>query len=380
MGLQTWHGVYRFRNIKVTAPDGTILWQGPPHVTSLGQDRPFVTQEPEKPPVEEAKVKEVAVVDVARPKAPASQGPLEEIARLIFEPMGFAFSPDGKKLAFTRWYVQLIVYDLVTGKEILNRPRGAKPVVGDQAHLSELVIGSRGEYVLAHSDQMIRVRDEAGDQVLRTFEPSPLGQFFRFLRYSKQGNWVVGRGPTQVGIWDLATGKQLRRYDFRLMDLDVHPNGKHLVTLSDDRMIGVVDAKTGSPIAGYPDVTKKVQRVRFTPDGNQIACWGGGQPGFFLIDPATGALVQAFQGHAAAVTDVAFFPNNRWVLSSSVDRTIKVWDRLTGAVLFEKSYADDVRRVGVAPDGRSVTVVIDKETFIYRWHNPPTATSKRKRQ
>ena len=30
VGLRFWNGAGRFRNIKVSAPDGTVLWEGPP--------------------------------------------------------------------------------------------------------------------------------------------------------------------------------------------------------------------------------------------------------------------------------------------------------------------------------------------------------------
>ncbi len=32
VGLRTWNSAYRFRNIKVTAPDGAILWEGLPEI------------------------------------------------------------------------------------------------------------------------------------------------------------------------------------------------------------------------------------------------------------------------------------------------------------------------------------------------------------
>ena len=32
VGLRTWRSAYRFKNIKVTAPDGSILWEGPPAI------------------------------------------------------------------------------------------------------------------------------------------------------------------------------------------------------------------------------------------------------------------------------------------------------------------------------------------------------------
>jgi hypothetical protein len=32
VGFATWHASYKFRNIRVTAPDGTGLWDGPPPI------------------------------------------------------------------------------------------------------------------------------------------------------------------------------------------------------------------------------------------------------------------------------------------------------------------------------------------------------------
>jgi serine/threonine protein kinase len=38
VGLGTWLSTFRFKNIKVTSPDGTVLWEGPPAIESSGPD------------------------------------------------------------------------------------------------------------------------------------------------------------------------------------------------------------------------------------------------------------------------------------------------------------------------------------------------------
>ncbi len=43
-GFRAWLAASRYRNIKVTAPDGKVLWQGPPQVTSPLPDRPAGTE------------------------------------------------------------------------------------------------------------------------------------------------------------------------------------------------------------------------------------------------------------------------------------------------------------------------------------------------
>ncbi len=36
--LRNWDSAVRFRNIKVTAPNGTVLWEGPPDLSDFRED------------------------------------------------------------------------------------------------------------------------------------------------------------------------------------------------------------------------------------------------------------------------------------------------------------------------------------------------------
>ena len=52
-----------------------------------------------------------------------------------------------------------------------------------------------------------------------------------------------------------------------------------------------------------------------------------------LWDAATGALLRTFEGHSDWVISVAFSPDGTRVLSGSVDDTLKLWDAATGELL-----------------------------------------------
>jgi hypothetical protein len=43
VGLRTWYSAYRFKHIKVTAPDGSVLWEGPPAIDLLAEFGPGFT-------------------------------------------------------------------------------------------------------------------------------------------------------------------------------------------------------------------------------------------------------------------------------------------------------------------------------------------------
>lgn len=61
------------------------------------------------------------------------------------------------------------------------------------------------------------------------------------------------------------------------------------------------------------------------------------------------------EGHAAAVTAVTVTPDGAWVVSGSVDRTVKVWELATGRVLATlEGHTGRVTAVAVTPDGTRV--------------------------
>jgi hypothetical protein len=309
--------------------------------------------------------------------APASDGkPLHEFGRAVVEPMSLSFSADGKKLLVSRWTDNVSIFDMETGDRLLDKLLYEKPVVGERRHITGAAFGPDGQMILAYADQMIRVRDRKAEK-LREMAPRPLGQVFHDLRYSAQGKWVVGRGATQVGFWSVATGKELKRVDIRAVALDLHPNGRNVVAVDADHVFHVWDAQSGAVAAEFPDASKKIDRVNFTPDGRFLLCWSTRESGVFLIAPGPGEPVQSFQGHAGNVTGAAAFPDRAWVATTSLDRTLRLWDGTTGEPIYEIPYAADAREVAVSPDGRTLVVVLSNEVIFYRVSALPGARRRR---
>ena len=97
--------------------------------------------------------------------------------------------------------------------------------------------------------------------------------------------------------------------------------------------------------------------MAFLPDGKQVVS-GSDDQTVRLWDAATGALLQTLEGHTGVVTSVAFSPNGKQVVSGSYNRTVRLWDAATGAPLQTlEGHTGSVTSVAFSPDGKLLRVL-----------------------
>lgn len=99
--------------------------------------------------------------------------------------------------------------------------------------------------------------------------------------------------------------------------------------------------------------TGDVFSVRFSPDGKQCASCGVDRT-IRLWDSVTGEVIRTLEGHEDAVNSLCFSPDGTRLVTGSEDMTARIWDSSTGQLLQTLPHRGPVLGVQFSPDGNMI--------------------------
>lgn len=308
------------------------------------------------------------------------------------------YSPDGKQLATIGNDGTVIIWNAVTGEELLRLPGTTEPI--DFVSTKRVAYSPDGRLLIACDRNQVKIYDPASGDLLKI-----LGGHLAdvtAIAISADGKLIASGGHDgSVMVWDSSSGDslvQLVGHTDAIEELTFSPDGKWLVTASNDATMKIWDVLTGDILQDYVDFTGVVLGVTFSPDGKRFAFSDGtihvwqfsldsaedqttilnhelftipsaGSDAFSpdgsklagvsgndikLWDVASGRELLTLTSHTGWVMGLAFSPDGKWLASTSLDGTVKIWSLLPGneMVTVSTPVAGFGTRVAYAPNGQ----------------------------
>jgi WD40 repeat protein len=276
-----------------------------------------------------------------------------------------AFAPDGKTLAVGS-YAAVHLYELPSGKELSSS--SAAPV-----RLANLAFSQTADTLASVTGTgTVHIWERSTGKELSRFETEGRGHMIASA-FSADGQTLATMRGGPIIVWDVATGK--KRYPIEEPQCFAFaPDGKTLITAADRDLqtVSLWDVSTGKRLrrlAG-PSVTPKPAEpdaiefplqhfFAYSPDGKTVAAGGNLHNKIYLWDVATGVCLRELP--AAPGAGLAFTADGRALMQYSPEG-ISMWEVATGKRRVTQGAADPIMLTSwsvigsLAPNGRALAV------------------------
>lgn len=157
-------------------------------------------------------------------------------------------------------------------------------------------------------------------------------------QFSPDGKWIVtASNDGTAKIWDAQTGKflqDLKGHAGSVRSAQFSPDGKRIVTASWDSTAKIWDAQNGKLLQDLKGHTGSVKSAQFSSDGKWVVS-ASNDCSAILWEASTGNILHDLKGHSSHVSSAQFSSDGKLIVTASEDQTAKIWESSTGKLLYD---------------------------------------------
>lgn len=86
-----------------------------------------------------------------------------------------------------------------------------------------------------------------------------------------------------------------------------------------------------------------------------------------LFDAVSERMVRKFEGHTDRITDVCFSEDGKWILSSSMDGTLRIWDVILARQIDAIQVDVPITALSLSPNMDVLATTHADQNGIYLW-------------
>ncbi|XP_049807031.1 notchless protein homolog 1 [Schistocerca nitens] len=252
------------------------------------------------------------------------------------------------------------IWDVVLGHVVLT-------LSSHQKSVTALRWGGTGLVYSASQDRTIKVWRATDGVLCRTLE----GHAHWVNTLALSTDYMLRTGPFDpVNNTSVIYSKtEMQQQALQKYESVISNGGERLVSGSDDFTLFLWQPENNKkPIARMTGHQQLINDVKFSPDARIIAS-ASFDKSIKLWDGLTGKYLTSLRGHVQAVYQVAWAADSRLLVSGSADSTLKVWNLKSGKLQVDlPGHADEVFAVDWSPDGLRV-VSGGKDKILKLWQH-----------